>query len=84
MLIDILTLFYLLGNQCTSFNCVQAISLGFHTELIFRSGSGGEVHLGAPLFCDQYCLELQEHISHGSIVFCGLKTTNLDIKYTPY
>lgn len=56
MLIDILTLFYLLGNQCTSFNCVQAISLGFHTELIFRSGSGGEVHLGAPLFCEPVLL----------------------------
>lgn len=31
---------------------------------------------------NQYCVELKEHISLGSIVFYGLKTTSLDIKHT--
>lgn len=42
----------------------------------------GRLIVEPPYSVNQYCLELKGHTSLGSIVFYGLKTTNLDIKHT--
>lgn len=41
----------------------------------------GRLILEPPYSVNQYCLELKGHGSLDSIVFYGLKTTNLEIKH---